>query len=79
MTPTVTLVLHANLSRYSGGRERVELPYRATASIADYVQQLGIPAHEYYAVVRRGAVTRDLGETPDSGEVVELLPVLSGG
>lgn len=79
MTPAVTLVLHANLSRYADGRERVELPFRAGASIAEYVQQLGVPAHEYYAVVRRGAVTRDLGEVPDSGEVVELLPVLSGG
>jgi hypothetical protein len=79
VTTAVTVVLHANLSRYADGRERVELPFCAGACIADYVQQLGIPAHEFYAVVRRGAVTRDLREIPERGEVVELLPVLSGG
>ncbi|MFH1807762.1 MAG: MoaD/ThiS family protein [Pseudomonadota bacterium] len=79
MTAVVTVVLHANLSRYADGRERVELPFRAGTSVAEYVQQLGIPAHEFYAVVRCGAVTRDLGEVPADGEVVELLPVISGG
>ena len=76
---SVTVVLNAHLSRYAEGRTRVELPHRSGATIADYVRDLGIPAHEYYAVVRRGAVTRDLNEEPTAGEVVELLPVISGG
>ncbi|MBN2359661.1 MAG: aldehyde ferredoxin oxidoreductase [Deltaproteobacteria bacterium] len=78
-TPSVTLVLHANLSRYAGDRERVELPFRPGATIADYVHDVGIPAHEYYAVVHRGEVTRDFNEVPATGAVVELLPLVSGG
>jgi sulfur carrier protein ThiS len=75
----VTLVLHANLSRYQDGRERIALPFRTGATIADYVKELGVPAHEYYAVVYRGAVTKDLSEVPAMGAVVELLPMVSGG
>jgi hypothetical protein len=75
----VTLVLHAHLSRYTNGRERIELPHEPGASLADYVRVLGIPSHEFYAVVRAGVVSSNLGAVPAAGEVVELLPALSGG
>ena len=75
----VTFVLHAHLSRYAGGRERLELPHRAGAAVSDYLGQLGIPPHEYYAVVREGRVSTDLAASPAGGEVIELLPAMSGG
>jgi hypothetical protein len=75
----VTLVLHAHLSRYAGGQRRVELPHRPGAPLTAYLRTLGIPPHEYYAVVRNGAVTRDLDGVPAAGEVIELLPAMSGG
>ena len=75
----VTLVLHAHLSRYADDRTHVELPHRAGATIADYVQSLAIPEHEFYAGVRRGVVTRDFRQVPEPGDVIELLPMLSGG
>jgi hypothetical protein len=75
----LTLVLHAHLARYAGGRERVELRYRSGAPIAEYVRAVGIPAHEFYAVVRDGVVSANLDVVPAVGEVVELLPALSGG
>ena len=76
---TVTLVLHAHLARYAGGRERVELPYRPAATLRAYVESVAIPAHEYYAVIRRGVASRELDAVPDPGETVELLPAMSGG
>lgn len=75
----VTVVLHAHLARYAGGRERIDLPHRAGAAVIDYVEALGIPPHEYYAVVREGAVSLDLRAVPAPGEVLELLPAVSGG
>ena len=77
--PSVTLVLLANLRHYAGGREQIELPFREGATIADYLQESGVPDHAYYAVVYRDAVTRDLDLVPGCGDVVELLPVMSGG
>jgi len=77
--PSVTLVLHANLRHHAEGREQIELPFRSGATIADYLQDSGVPDHEYYAVVHRGAVTRDFNAVPRVGDVVELLPVMSGG
>lgn len=79
MNEGVTFVLHAHLARYAGGRGRVELPHREGATLAVYVDELGIPAHEYYAVVRGDETTRDLSAVPSAGEVVELLPAMSGG
>ena len=76
---TVTLVLHAHLSRYAGGQRQVEVPHRPGAPLGTYLCALGIPPHEYYAVVRAGAVTRDLDAVPAAGEVIELLPAMSGG
>ena len=75
----VTVVLHAQLARYAGGRERVELRHHAGLTIADYVRLLRIPKHEYYAVIRDGRVTTDLSVEPVVGEVIELLPAVSGG
>ena len=75
----VTLVLHAHLARYRGGQRRVDLPYRAGATVADYARDLGIPPHDYYAMVRAGQPSKDLGVVPDEGEVIELLPAMSGG
>ena len=43
----VTIVLHAQLTRYAGGQGRVELPHEAGLTIADYLRRLGIPEHEY--------------------------------
>jgi sulfur carrier protein ThiS len=76
---SLTLVLHAHLVRHAGGRTRIELPYRAGATLAEYLASLGIPGHEYYAVVRAGALSKDLAAVPAAGEVVELLPAMSGG
>jgi hypothetical protein len=75
----VVLVLHAHLCRYAGDRARLEVPYEAGATVGDYVRRAGIPAHEFYAVVRGGALSKDLGAEPAPGEVVELLPAMSGG
>ena len=75
----ITFVLHAQLARYAGGRRRVELPYREGTSVSDYVRHLGIPPHEYYAVVRDGRMTTDLGAVLAEGEIIELLPAMSGG
>ncbi len=76
---SVALVLHAHLARYAGGRERVELPFREGTAISEYVCQVGIPAHEFYAIVRGGVVSTDLGVVLAEGEVIELLPAVSGG
>jgi hypothetical protein len=76
---TVTLLLPAHLARYAGGRERVELPYRPGAPLVEYVRAVGIPGHEFYAVVRQGIVSSNLSAAPSDGEVVQLLPVLCGG
>jgi molybdopterin converting factor small subunit len=75
----VTVVLHAQLARYAGGQGRVELPHQAGLAIAGYLRLLGIPAHEYYAVVRDGRLSTDLDAVPAEGEVLELLPAMSGG
>jgi molybdopterin converting factor small subunit len=76
---SLTFVLHAHLARYAGGRERVEVAHRAGAAVADYLEQLGIPRHEFYAVAREGRVWTDLDAAPADGEVIELLPAMSGG
>jgi hypothetical protein len=76
---SLTFVLHAHLARYAAGRERVELPHRAGAAVSAYLEQLGIPRHEYYAVAREGRVSTDLAAAPADGEVIELLPAMSGG
>ena len=75
----VTLVLQAHLSRYAAGQRRVEVPHRPGAPLRAYIQEVGIPSHEFYAVVRGGEVTRDLDAAPAAGEVIELLPTMSGG
>jgi molybdopterin converting factor small subunit len=75
----VTLLLPAHLARYAGGRERVELPFRQGAPIAEYVRAVGVPGHEFYAVVRDGVVSSNLSAALSDGEVIQLLPVLSGG
>ena len=75
----VTIVLHAHLARYAGGRGRVELPHQEGLAIAGYLRKLGIPEHEYYAVVRGGKTSKDLGAVLAAGEVIELLPAMSGG
>jgi hypothetical protein len=76
---TVTLVLHAQLARYAGGQRRVDLPHRADFAVADYLRLLGIPPHEYYAVVRDGKASTDLRVVLAEGEIIELLPAMSGG
>ncbi len=75
----ITLVLHAHLSRYAADRSRVELPHREGAGVADYARELGIPPHEYYAVIRGGSLSKDLASALSPGELVELLPAISGG
>ena len=75
----VTLVLHAHLARYAEGRSRVALPHRDGAGLSEYLRLLGIPPHEYFAVVRNGVVSTDLDAVLAAGEVVELLPAISGG
>jgi len=75
----VVLVLHAHLGRYAGGAARLALPYEPGLSIGEYARRAGIPPHEFYAVVRRGALSKDLDAVPTPGEVVELLPAMSGG
>ena len=77
--PCVTLVLHAHLCRYAHGLERIDLPHRSGAPIAEYVRIVGIPPHEFYAVVRAGVVSSNLDAVLEAGEVLELLPALSGG
>jgi molybdopterin converting factor small subunit len=76
---SVTLVLHAHLSRHAAGQRSVAVPHRPGAPLRAYIQDLGIPPHEYYAVVRGGEVTKDLDAVPAAGEVIELLPAMSGG
>ena len=75
----VTLVLHAHLGRYAAGQRSVAVPHRPGAPLRAYIQALGIPPHEFYAVVRGGEVTKDLDAAPAAGEVIELLPAMSGG
>jgi len=75
----VTIVLHAHLARYRRRSRSRGAPASEGLAIAGYLRKLGIPEHEYYAVVRGGKTSKDLGAVLAAGEVIELLPAMSGG
>jgi hypothetical protein len=76
---TITVMLHAHLRHYNGGREELRLPHREGATVADYIEGLAIPGHEYMGVVLNGVLTDRLDRVPGPGAVVELVPAVTGG
>ena len=79
MSETIKILLRAHLRYNNGGREEIDLPFRAGATIADYLKQLPVPTHEFMGVALDGELSGDLTRIPAAGSVLELIPAMSGG
>jgi len=79
VSATITMVLHAHLRHHNGGQERLELPHREGATVADYVAAAAIPGHEFMGVVLDGELMTRLDRVPEPGATVELVPAVTGG
>ena len=75
----VKLLLRAHLRLHNSGQEELLLPHVQGASIAHYLAQTTVPAHEFMGVVLDGVLSGDLTRVPGPGSVVELVPAMSGG
>ncbi len=78
-TIRVRVLLHAQLRHYNDGCEETTLPYTLGATVGDYLDQLGIPGHEYAGVVIDGRLNGDRTIVLEPEAVLELLPAISGG
>lgn len=76
---TLRILLHAHLRHYNDGREETSLPFRAGATVAEYLATLDIPGHEFAGVVLDGELTGDTSRIPRVDSVLELVPAMSGG
>ena len=76
---TISVILHAHLRHHNGGEERLTMPHRPGATVADYVAQLAIPSHEFMGVVLDGELTSELDRVPRPGATLELVPAVTGG
>jgi sulfur carrier protein ThiS len=76
---TITVVLHAHLRHHNGGEERLTVPHRPEATVADYVAALAIPGHEFMGVVLDGELMTALDGVPEQGATLELVPAVTGG
>ena len=71
--------LPAQLRHYNDGSEETTLPHSAGATIADYIEKLDIPGHEYMGVFIDGTLTGDHSLVLEPGAELELVPAMSGG
>jgi hypothetical protein len=76
---TITVVLHAHLRHHNKGVERLVVPHRPGATVADYVEALAIPGHEFMGVVLDGELMTALDRVPGPGATLELVPAVTGG
>ncbi len=76
---SLRILLHAHLRHYNEGREETSLPFRAGATVAEYLAVLDIPGHEFAGVVLDGELTGDVTLVPQRDSVLELVPAMSGG
>lgn len=79
MAAPVRVMLHAHLRHYNHGSEETTLPFAPGATVADYLERLAIPRHEYMGVVVDGTLTGDTSIVLAPGAVLELMPAISGG
>ena len=76
---TVTLLLHAHLKRYA---ESAITEVTVTTDLNDTVGQildtLNVPTAEIFALMVKGKQI-ELDYIPEAGEIIEALPIISGG
>ena len=77
--PTIEVLLHAQLRYYNGGSEETSLPHTPGATVAEYLEQLAIPDHEYMGLIIDGTLTTKTTAVLAPGTVLELMPAMSGG
>ncbi len=78
----LTLVLHAHLGRYLPAGEpnaRCQMELLPGESLAALLRRLGVPASEVLLMVDARGQRLAPEHQPLAGDVVELLPALSGG
>ena len=79
MPEQVRVLLPAHLRHYNDGDEELALPWVEGATLAHYLEVLGIPEHEFMGIVLDGELSADRTRVPDSGSTIELVPAMSGG
>ena len=79
MSETITVLLHAHLRHYNQGSEETTLPFVDGATVAEYLDRLAIPGHEYMGVIVDGTLTGDKSIELPAGATLELVPAISGG
>lgn len=73
----ITLVLHGEMRRFSGGRRTLEVP-AGPATVADVLRASAIPLGESAALIVNGEQCRSDAAIAD-GDTIEVLPAISGG
>lgn len=79
MPQQIVVILHAHLRHYNNGNEQTTLPFVTGATVADYLEVLAIPGHEYMGVVVNGTLTGDTTIVLEPGDELGLVPAMSGG
>ena len=74
----VTVRVHAELQRHTGGKGLFQLEVAPGATAAQVIDLLGVPANEVYAVVVDRKTASESTPLPD-GAHVDLIPPLGGG
>lgn len=73
------VLLHAHLRYHNDGAVETSVPFRAGATVGDYLAVLAIPEHEFYGVVLDGTLSGDRSLVPMEGSTLELVPAIGSG